>query len=82
MQDELTLQSAIKNFALEAQRFKINDLAHILNQSPKKITRLMKKMVESGLLEGVFTTRKDEFITKDRLKTEILGVFRNPALIK
>ena len=82
MADDLTLRTAVKNFSDEAGRFKIADLAQILHQPPKKIVKLLKDMMDAGELKGIYNTKKDEFVTTSRLKTEILRVFKNPALIK
>lgn len=82
MTDDLTLRTAVKNFSDEAGRFKLADLAQILHQPPKKILKLLKDMIDEGELKGIFNTKKDEFVTTTRLKTEIVHIFKNPALIK
>ena len=81
MPDEATLRIAIKNFTIEAQRFKIEDLARILNQSPKIILKILKKMIEEKEIEGVFTQKTGEFVTAERLKSELVRVIKNPSLL-
>ncbi len=81
MQSEAILRTAIKTFAMEAGRFTILDLAGLLNQPPKRITKLIKDMVEEGELHGVFTNKNDEFITSERLKSEIIRIIQNPQML-
>jgi hypothetical protein len=80
MQTEAILRTAIKNFAMEAGRFTILDLAGLLNQPPKRITKLIKDMLDEGELHGVFTIKNDEFITTERLKSEINRIIQNPQI--
>ena len=81
MSDESTLLIAIKNFAMEAERFKVADLAQLLKQPEKKILKLIKSLISEGELTGVLTTKNDEFVSAERLKTEITRVLKNPRLI-
>lgn len=82
MSADSTLRTAIKNFAFEAERFKIVDLARILNQPPKKLVKILKDMIAEGEIKGIFTTKNDEFVITERLKTEILRIFKNPSVIE
>jgi len=71
----------VKNFAIEAGRFKISDLAQIVNQPPKKIAKLLKNMIDAEEIKGVFTVKNDEFVTLEQLKAEIMRVIKTPRLI-
>jgi len=81
MPTETNLRGAVKNFAVEAERFKIEDLARLLNQPVKQIQKLMRDMIEAGELKGYFTTNNEEFVTSDRLKNEIMHVLKNPKVL-
>ena len=81
MPTETNLRAAIKNFTGEAERFKIEDLAKLLNQPVKQIQKLMRDMIEAGELKGHFTMNNEEFVTSDRLKNEIMRVLKNPQVL-
>ena len=81
MPTETNLRAAVKNFTGEAERFKIEDLARLLNQPIKQMQKLMRDMIEAGELKGYFTTNNDEFVTSDRLKNEVLRVLKNPQVL-
>jgi hypothetical protein len=81
MPTETNLRSAIKNFTGEAERFKIEDLARLLNQPVKQIQKLMRDMIEAGELKGYFTMNNEEFVTSDRLKNEIMRILKNPQVL-
>ena len=81
MPTETNLRAAIKNFTGEAERFKIEDLARLLNQPAKQILKLMRDMIEAGELKGYFTMNNDEFVTSNRLKNEVLRVLKNPQVL-
>jgi hypothetical protein len=78
---ETNLRAAIKNFTGEAEHFKIDDLARLLKQPVKQITKLMRNMIEVGELNGYFTANNEEFVTSDRLKNEIMRVLKNPKVL-
>jgi Mn-dependent DtxR family transcriptional regulator len=78
---ETNLRVAIKNFAGEAERFKINDLAQLLKQSAKQITKVMRSMIETGELKGYFTMNNEEFVTSDRIKNEIMRILKDPQVL-
>ncbi len=81
MQNEESVRIAIKNFAMEAERFKLEDLARLLNQPLKIVIKILKSMIADGTLQGVFTSKNDEFVTTERLKTEIIRVLKNPRIL-
>ncbi|MHA1377297.1 MAG: hypothetical protein ACTSRG_02835 [Candidatus Helarchaeota archaeon] len=78
---ETKLQNSIKTFATEAGRFKLGDLASILGVDEEKIWNVLVNLISTGEIEGTFANNNSEFVTKVKLRQEILTILDNPSLL-
>ncbi|MFX1452785.1 MAG: PCI domain-containing protein [Promethearchaeota archaeon] len=76
------IKNSIKVFASEAGRFKLQDLASILGVDEKRLEEILNNLISMGELEGAFANKNSEFVTKIKLKQEVLMILDNPSLIE
>lgn len=76
------IKNSIKVFASEAGRFKLQDLANIVGVDKKQVEEILKNLISIGELEGIFANKNSEFVTKVKLKQEVLMILDNPSLIE
>ncbi|NVM03317.1 MAG: hypothetical protein HWN67_13330 [Candidatus Helarchaeota archaeon] len=76
------IKNSIKVFASEAGRFKLEDLANIVGVDRKQVEEILNNLISIGELEGSFANKNSEFVTKVKLKQEVLMILENPSLIE
>ena len=76
------IKNSIKVFASEAGRFKLQDLASIIGVDEKRLKEILNNLISMGELEGIFANKNSEFVTKIKLKQEVLMILDNPSLIE
>jgi hypothetical protein len=79
---ETKLRNSIKLFASEAGRFKLQDLANILGVEISKVKEELNNLVSMGEIEGTLANKDAEFVTKTKLKQEVMNILENPSLIE
>lgn len=82
MDNDAKLENSIKTFASEAGRFKLKDLSNILNVNEEKIWDIIVKLLSTGKIDGEFAHNNSEFVTKAKLKQEVLTILDNPNILE